>query len=147
MIQIKLNEKYKSFEENFETELEGKLIILSGVNGSGKSQLMNIISGDRGVNSSTGQRSKDLDRKVIINSDEISYKNIELRTFKDNISIPEIIKSSSNIFNTAADQAYSFYKQHGLNPYANPSFTGSIEKAIKLLKGNYDPNTGNTQQE
>lgn len=42
-ISIKLNEKYKSFEKGFERELEGDLIVLTGVNGSGKSQLLDII--------------------------------------------------------------------------------------------------------
>ncbi|MDR1832510.1 MAG: ABC transporter ATP-binding protein, partial [Fusobacteriaceae bacterium] len=44
-ISITLNQDYKSFKNGFHQELEGDLIILSGVNGSGKSQLMNIIYG------------------------------------------------------------------------------------------------------
>lgn len=147
MIKIKLNETYKSFEENFETELGGKLIILSGVNGSGKSQLMSIIVGDRGINPQTGQRSKDLNRTVTINGDAISWKNIELRTFKDNISIPEIIKSTSNIFNSATDQAFNLYREKRLNPIYNTNFSGSIEKAIKLLGEHYDPTNNDIRED
>jgi len=147
MIRIKLHEKYKSFDADFEIELEGKLMILSGVNGSGKSQLMNIIYGDRGINPNTGTRSKDLNRTVTIDNVEITWKNIELRSFKDNITLPEIIKSSSYLFNTAADQAFNQYKQHGLNPAHNPNFTSSIEKAIKLLGNEYDLNTRNIAED
>jgi predicted ATPase len=147
MIQIKLNENYKSFDADFRTEFEGMLIVLSGVNGSGKSQLMNVIYGDRGINPHTGTRSKDLNRTVTIDNVEITWKNIELRSFKDNITLPEIIKSSSYLFNTAADQAFNQYKQNGLNPAHNPSFTSSIEKAIKLSGNEYDPNTQNIAED
>jgi ABC-type branched-subunit amino acid transport system ATPase component len=147
MIKIVLNENYRSFDTNFETVLEGKLIILSGVNGSGKSQLMSIIIGDKGLNPQTGQRSKDLNRVVTINGVAISWKNIEIRTFKDNISIPEIIKSTSNIFNTATDQAYNLYKENRLNPMHNPTFSDSIEKAIQLLGEHYNPNTNDIRED
>jgi ABC-type lipoprotein export system ATPase subunit len=56
---ITLNEDCKSFKNDFTKELEGDLIILSGVNGSGKSQLMNIIYGFQ--NNSTINRELRLD--------------------------------------------------------------------------------------
>ena len=140
MIQIKLNEKYKSFEPTFEIELEGELIILSGVNGSGKSQLMNIIYGDNGINPQTGIKNKDLNRIVMIDNKEVNWKEIEFKSFKDNITIPEIIKATSYFFNSAVDQAYNYYTQLRLNTTSNPNFAGSIEKAIKLLGNDYDPN-------
>ena len=43
-ISLQLNQDYKSFQNGFNATFEGNLIILSGINGSGKSQLMNIIS-------------------------------------------------------------------------------------------------------
>lgn len=147
MIEIKLHEKYKSFDANFETELNGNLIILSGVNGSGKSQLMSIILGDKGINPQTGQKSKDLRREVKINGNEINWQNIEFRSFKDNISLPEIIKSSSNIFTSAADQAYNLYKARSLNIGSVPTFSGSINTAIKLLGDPFDPNTNNINED
>jgi ABC-type multidrug transport system ATPase subunit len=42
---IQLNQLYKSFGRDFQATLEGDLIILSGINGAGKSQIINIISG------------------------------------------------------------------------------------------------------
>ena len=147
MIQLKLNEKYKSFDANFETEFEGNLIILSGVNGSGKSQLINIIYGENGVDANSGMARKDLNRTIVIDGNQINWKNIELRSFKDNISLPEIIKSSSHSFNTAVDQAYNEYKKNGLNHLYNAHFSSSIEKAQKILGDIYDPNTRNITED
>ena len=42
-IKIKIHQQYGIFKQGFEQELEGKLIILSGANGSGKSQLADIL--------------------------------------------------------------------------------------------------------
>jgi ABC-type branched-subunit amino acid transport system ATPase component len=135
---IILNEKYKSFDANFETELEGSLIILSGVNGAGKSQLINIIYG-KNIDITRGIPTH-LDRTVVINDLQINWQGVEFRSFKDNISIPEIIKSSSSIINSASEQAYSNYQQNRFNFANNPQFTSSIERAIKLLGDLYDPN-------
>ena len=35
-IQVKLNQDFKQFKKGFEINLNGELIIISGVNGSGK---------------------------------------------------------------------------------------------------------------
>lgn len=43
-LSVLLNQQYRSFDAGFSCNLEGDLIILSGVNGSGKSQLIDIIS-------------------------------------------------------------------------------------------------------
>ena len=147
MIEIKLKENFKSFNVNFETVLDGKLIILSGVNGSGKSQLMSILLGDKGLNTQTGQRSKDLRREVIIDGIQINWQNIEFRSFKDNISLPEIIKYSSNIFSNAADQAFNHYNQGRLTAQNTPTFSGSINTAIKLLGEYYKPGVYNIPED
>lgn len=44
-LEIQLSQKYRSFQNNFKTILEGDLVILSGVNGSGETQLFDIIRG------------------------------------------------------------------------------------------------------
>ena len=41
---VKILETYKSYKKDSEYNLSGNLIILSGINGSGKSQLLNIIA-------------------------------------------------------------------------------------------------------
>ena len=42
---IKLNEIYKSFDPGFVQDFSGDLVITSGINGSGKTHLMEIIRG------------------------------------------------------------------------------------------------------
>jgi len=141
IVKIDLKEKYKSFDQNFKTELDGKLIILSGVNGSGKSQLIKIIYGK--IDEPTTGNKRALNRIVTLDNIEINWQNIEIRSFKDNISIPEVVKSSSSILNSSAEQAFSHYKNHGLNPILNPNFVSSITKVIKLLGDLYDENSRN----
>ncbi|MEO7978567.1 hypothetical protein [Flavobacterium sp.] len=137
-INIKLNEKYKSFGTNFETELEGDLIILSGINGSGKSQFMSIINGKGDINPSTG-RKREISNAVNIDDIPITYKNIEFKSFKDNINIPEIVKSSSTVINTSIEQAFQYYKNYGLSASQNPQYKDISEQLINLLGGLYDP--------
>ncbi|MFW0736244.1 AAA family ATPase [Flavobacterium sp. T12S277] len=136
---IKLNEKYKSFDEGFETELEGELIILSGINGSGKSQIMNIIHGKKD-NPNKGRKIEIL-KTTKIDGIDINYKMIEFKSFKDNINIPEVIKSSSSIINSNIDQAFQHYKTSGLEitNHNNSNFKDSCEQLIKLLGALYTP--------
>lgn len=141
MIHIKLNEDFKSFSNGFELELEGKLIILSGVNGSGKSQLMQILYGNRGIDSRTGLPIKDLKRTISIDDADINWKRIISRSFKNNISLPEIIKPTSHVFNSAVEQVYGYYKNEGFAQHALRGYSGATERAIKLLGANYNPNT------
>lgn len=143
MIKITLNEKYKSFDKGFETVLDGNLIILSGVNGSGKSQLMNIIYGEVKEESGTNSpmlhmnnNKKDITRNINIGDISIDKRNIELRSFKDNITIPEIVKASSYTFSNSAKQAYDFYKQsnYNLDLLRNQQYSKSIERIKEILK-------------
>lgn len=145
-IYIKLNEKYKSFDEDFETELEGDLIILSGINGSGKSQFITIIHGKEELNPNTG-RKREISNLISIDGTPINYKNIEFKSFKNNITIPEIIKSSSAIINSSVDQAYQYYKNYGLSSLQNPQYKDISEQLIMLLGKLYDPNNKDIPEE
>lgn len=42
-LSIILNEDYRSFKKGYTVDLEGDFIIISGINGAGKSQLLNLI--------------------------------------------------------------------------------------------------------
>ena len=74
-IKVKFTQEYKSFSKDFEYEFEGDLIILSGLNGSGKSHLLEYIKGMQ-----YQKRGVDLDCVSIngenISSNEIIYKNV-----------------------------------------------------------------------
>ncbi|AHB99031.1 ATP-binding cassette domain-containing protein [Francisella orientalis] len=81
---IKLNQKYKSFPIGFVTNIDNNgIVVISGVNGSGKSQLMNIINGRRIINN----ESHDISREITIDTHTIKSDEIEYRSFKNSIKI------------------------------------------------------------
>lgn len=126
---VQLNQLYKSFENGFQTTLEGDLVILSGVNGSGKSQITNIISGfDQNIAS-----------VIKINGIEIRKEDVDFRSFKENIGISEITELSTGTNFDSANNAWVCYKNHGLNA-SNPSvsqFSESCAEAKKILLQNF----------
>ncbi|KAA6331932.1 hypothetical protein EZS27_019507 [termite gut metagenome] len=91
-LNIKLNQAYKLFKNGFEQELEGDLVILSGVNGSGKSQFINMLNMITDKVPADIRNQNDLAKykiNVSIKIDSIEITNIDIakRTFKDNINI------------------------------------------------------------
>ena len=132
-IQFKLNEKYKSFDKDFETEIQGDLIILSGINGSGKSQIINILHGKGDIDPQTGRKINILS-SISIDGVSIDYKDIEYKSYKDNINIPEVIKSSSTVINNSIDQAYQHYIRNGFSsPTNSPQYEQSVVQLKKLF--------------
>jgi ABC-type cobalamin/Fe3+-siderophores transport system ATPase subunit len=122
---VQLNQLYKSFENGFQTTLEGDLVILSGVNGSGKSQIINIISGfDQNIAS-----------VIKINGIEIRKEDVDFRSFKENIGISEITELSTGTNFDSANNAWICYKSYGLNA-SDPivsQFSESCAEAKKIL--------------
>src|SRR5690242_5914740 len=110
-LSVKLNQDYRSFSKNFYFLFDGNLILLSGVNGAGKSQILNIINGHEG-------KSKDLKISSTITIDSIPVKpeEIEFRSFKENISIPGITQSTSQTFLRSVATAWKHYNENLLNP-------------------------------
>jgi ABC-type thiamine transport system ATPase subunit len=136
---IKLNEKYRSFDQGFSTSLQGNIIVLSGINGSGKSQLMNIIKGRERKQAELFDpialtKHIDINSSIEINGEKIDQKQIEIISFKDNIYLPEIAKSKYLNLNHHVDEAYNKFKKGELNPISLPQFAGSCIKANKILK-------------
>jgi ABC-type multidrug transport system ATPase subunit len=110
---IQLNQSYKSFLNDFNATLEGDLTILSGVNGAGKSQIINIILGYDKISNINIQS------KIKINDVEIKKEDIDFRSFKENIAITEITVSTSQTFLESANNAWIFYKDYRLDPLNN----------------------------
>lgn len=131
---IKLNQDYKSFENGFSYTFEGDLIILSGINGTGKSQLLNIILGQEGKNSQ-----EKISSEVLINIDAINIHDIDYRSFKENIAIEEITASTSQSFISSAQNAWNSYRKNRLNPLdqRNIEHSESVLKARELLLENF----------
>jgi ATPase subunit of ABC transporter with duplicated ATPase domains len=126
---IQLNQSYKSFDNGFQTTLEGDLVILSGVNGSGKSQMTNIIYGfDQNIAS-----------VIKINGIEIKKEDIDFRSFKENIGISEITELSTGTNFDSANNAWVCYRDYGLNS-SDPrvgGFSESCAEAKKILLQNF----------
>ena len=89
-ILVKLKQKYKQFQDGSNINLRGDLIIISGVNGSGKSQLIDVISGNSEIPENThplDMEKYEIKRMLKINDNEIKKEEIFRRTFKDNYKI------------------------------------------------------------
>ena len=110
-ISIKLNKEFKSFQNGFTYNFGGDLIILSGINGSGKSQLLNIILGQEGNNSQNK-----ISSIITIDDVIIEIKDIDYRSFKENIGISEITASTSQSFINSSQNAWKSYTRDRLNP-------------------------------
>ncbi|MCG8763514.1 ATP-binding protein [Tenacibaculum finnmarkense] len=135
-INIKLNQKYKSFDKDFNTILRGNIIILSGINGSGKSQLINIIKGreQRDINNFMDPTEHiNINSDVEINGITVDQKKIEVKSFKENINLPEIVKSTSTQATQAVDQAYNQFIKGNLDSDKLPQYASSCIRAIKIL--------------
>lgn len=109
-IHLKLNEKYKSFEPGFEQDFLGDLIILSGVNGSGKTQLIDIIK---------GYKSNDLNQKInrVISQEEVTLDEtvIAHKSFRDYSSINELTSAAVDNLFAAKNALFSWYRDYRLN--------------------------------
>ena len=81
-LKIEILEDYKSYKKDTFYELEGDLILLSGINGSGKSQLLNIIA-----NSTTEKIARNIYQNVSSGAEIKNSNNIMLLSFRDNINI------------------------------------------------------------
>lgn len=119
-LKIEVIEEYKTYNANTVYELEGDLIILSGVNGSGKSQLLKIISkyGNEPIKSNIIQSND--------GNQNIKLEEIVLLSFKDNINIGNAFGNFSVDFHrNYALKAWDFYsdniKFRDINHFQNPN--------------------------
>ncbi len=79
-IKIQLTEEYKSFPKGYKYELNGDLIILSGLNGSGKSHLLEYIKGLNGdVNINPGS--------IFLDDYQISPEMVIIQNINDVLEI------------------------------------------------------------
>ena len=158
-LKIKILKNYKSYQQNTEYSFDGDLIVISGVNGTGKSQLLKIIANDS---------KEKISRNVIIaDTDEQkeSTKNVEnilLLSFRDNIDLGNNFgEYSINLKQNNINQAWMFYEANiKFNPNESwldakkrdkynketlifngngtkNTFWRSIEKLVSLLKKNF----------
>lgn len=108
MKQLAINvlEDYKSYKKGAFYKLEGDLILLSGVNGSGKSQLLKIIANNT---------EEKISRRVIQtnNCNDVELESILLLSFRDNINLGNDFGAFSiNYKKNSEGQAWNFYSQN-----------------------------------
>lgn len=155
-IKIDINRTYKSYKTFTKYQLEGDLIVLSGINGSGKSQLLKIIAnhGNEVINRSINQ--------IDDEGRELSLENILMLSFRDNIDLGDDFgQFSVTHHENSVTKAWDFYnsniKHSPNNSFDNerktrrfkngslifnnqgiksPSWR-SINKLIDILKSNY----------
>ena len=116
---IRLNEDYKQFKKGFNIELKGKLIIISGVNGSGKSQLIDILSKKQlvlmqKVTNKNDIQSMKINSEVFINDKNIDSEFISRRSFKENINIENIKFPDPKNIIWHKEQAWMYFSNYNL---------------------------------
>lgn len=129
-INITLNEDYKQFKKDFNCELNGKLIIISGINGSGKSQLMEIIKGKDSL------RSKNIISKIKVNDIVINKDLITKRSFKDNTNITNITMPSPKNNNWDKEEAWKNFTNSDLWVNKTEEYSKSKQLVEDILKKN-----------
>lgn len=155
-IEVNILDKYKTYQKNSVYSFDGDLIIISGINGSGKSQLLNIIA----------KNSKEQIKRIIMQTDEAGItkrlENILLLSFRDNINLGnDFGQFSVTCQKNNSTKAWEFYKnnikqrnssyidQNKVQKFndgtiifddrgiKNPSWR-SIIKLVELIKSNYE---------
>lgn len=142
-LSVQLNQQYKSFDSGFSYILKGDLMILSGVNGSGKSQFIDILS----------QREAQGSRKAIsavlkLNNQQITRNDILRRSFKDNINVPELTYAGTDGISNHKNNAWNAYHNYRLD-YNNEQlwdYKESSERAKKILVDKYGEQKFNSNQ-
>lgn len=130
ILAIQLNQDYKSFKNGFNYSFSGDLIILSGVNGSGKSQLVDIISQREGYGSK-----KPISAIITLNDRQIARDDILRRSFKENVNVPELTYAGTETVRSHKDQVWNAYNNYRLD-HNNENlwdYKESCEKSKKIL--------------
>jgi len=129
-LEIQLNQEYRSFQNNFKTTLEGDLVILSGVNGSGKTQLFDIIRGFQ-----KESRIARISRSVQIDGTPITEDQIAHRSIRDYSNVSNLTQGSARIIEDHLNNLWNWYTQYNLNPGPNQvgGYQDSCKRARELL--------------
>jgi len=129
-LEIQLNQEYRSFQNNFKTILEGDLVILSGVNGGGKTQLFDIIRGFQ-----KESRAVKITRSVQINGTTITDDQITHKSIRDYSNVSELSQGSARIFEDDLNNLWNWYTRFNLNPDVNQvgPYLDSCKRARELL--------------
>lgn len=128
-LHLQLNEQHKSFKIDFEQDLSGNLIIISGVNGSGKTQLIDIIRGFR-----LNDPNQKINRIITQNDAILDDTLIAHKSFRDYSSIGELSSAEVQGVLNERNNIYQLYRDYKLNHNQNQlSGTRYASKKVKSL--------------
>ena len=106
-IEVNIVDDFKAYKKGTKYSLEGELVILSGINGSGKSQLLKIIANNS---------KEHINREVILrdgDGNSVLLENIFLISFRDNIDLGDDFGNFSVTFQkNNAQMAWEFYRNN-----------------------------------
>lgn len=124
-LKIIFNQEFKSFKIGSEYLFNGQLIVLSGINGAGKSQLLESIK----------QQYTD----VYINNIKISHTNILKYSFRDNINLPtfgtydyDVARSTDNAIINIYNNLKNLYTNYITSKRNNPEY---FERGLGITPG------------
>jgi len=142
-LSIQLNQDYKSFASGFSYIFEGDLVILSGVNGSGKSQLIDIIS----QRESYGNR-KAISADIKLDDQQITRDDILRRSFKENINIPDLTHAGTETVASHKNNAWNAYYNYLLDSNNEHlwDYKESSVRAKRILIKKYGEQKFNSKQ-
>lgn len=155
-LEVNILDSYKLYLKETTYRLQGNLIVLSGINGSGKSQLLRIIA-------KSGKEPIQRTVKQSQNGASVLLEDILLLSFRDNINLgTDLGTFSVNYKADHAEKAWKFYMDH-IRQVPNNTFASkkrsdkykedtlifedngtrnsswrSIKRLVQLLKSNYD---------
>lgn len=126
-LKINILDSYKLYLEKTTYQLQGDLIVLSGVNGSGKSQLLRIIA-------KAGKEPVQRTVTQLQDEDEVPLEDILLLSFRDNINLGQDFGPFSVTYRTDfAKSACDFYENNIKHYEGRP--TSNAEKTQKYKDG------------
>ncbi len=146
-IYIKLTDKYKSLEANYEFDFYGNLIVLSGINGSGKSHLADAFMGI-----SRKDANHLINRDVSIDDSNCIPGQVIIRTFSDAAHLGDVNQTAAQLTTSYKETIWNSYISNRLNSNdpntRNYRLSADKAKAILIDQfSEYDFNNGNITRE
>lgn len=143
-LKIDLKQDYKQFKRGFNFEFKGKLIIISGVNGSGKSQLIDILSKSQFIKEGTNHYDLGkfyINSEIELNDEIVERVSIARRSFKDNIDIDNISMPNPKNSQWHKDEAWKAFSNYDtwINASAYSKAKYIIEEGLKKNGFKYMP--------
>lgn len=137
-LNIELKQNYKQFKAGSKYILEGDLIILSGINGSGKSQLIDILDRfqptTQRISSNVELKKHMIDAVIDIDGDKLERTDIFKRTFKENTDIKNTILPipKNSLWNR--EEAWKTLSDYNLWNNDASEYSKSKAMVMKILK-------------